>query len=484
MGDSGKGLPRGVAFPTTVSVNEVLCNHTPYAEEDAVTLKPGDVVKIHCGVHLDGYPVSAARTIVVQPGASMGSEDPNATVVPLPASAVNAIEASRVALAGAIHLMRPGAINDDITDFIASVGAHYQTEAIEGVLSTRSKRWILDSLSSSIICRRITQENPQHDVALCEVEPFQVWALDMAFTNSSSYKMQVPLRHNYHCGVYRKNEISSANPTLNDLRSKAASNLLTNEIRTKFHCFPFNPLHADEPLHARLGLIALKKTGQVDEFPELMCKLNSAEDADGRIAKKSPTNDNRAITARFCATIAITEKRVHVLCGGAGIISDGFLSKKKAKDHKSAANKGDNSSNNDIGRFAETCGGLASFESLYGAAFPLAALNIASSEFESEGPVNPLFIRTPTDQLKGLLSSPLNFGKSIVSEEAVAAVEKASATIHAPEDEVEAEMTREDATAKRKQRRTEAAPAKPQVDEAAKSKLLSMHPGRKSAGKK
>ena len=473
------GVPRGIAFPTTVSVNEVLCNHTPFSADDAITLKAGDVIKIHCGVHVDGYPVSAARTVVVQPTAE------EAPPAPLPATAVNAIEAARVSLAGAIHLMRPGAVNDDITDFIASVGAHYQTEAVEGVLSTRTKRWIPDSVSSSIICRRVTTENPQQDVAYCEVEPYQIWQLDMAFTNSSSYRMQVPLgaRYNSHCNIYRKNEVLSANPTLEDLRSKAASHVLTQEIRNKFHCFPFNPNHADEPLKCRLGLVALKKAGQIDCMEELTCKPNSALDGEGRICKKAPTADNRAITARFSATVAVTEKRVHVLCGGAGIISDEFLSKKKMKEHKKAG--ASSSSSADIGGFA-ACGGLASFEDLYGACFPTAALGAPSAEFESDHV--PLFVRTPTEQLKGLLASPLNFGKSIVASSGESA-EAVVTTGAADEDEETVMAAREDLTVKRKHRRTEAAaeddaaPAAPKMDAAAKAKLLSMHPGRKTAKK-
>uniref|UniRef100_A0A0A9WP93 Proliferation-associated protein 2G4 n=1 Tax=Lygus hesperus TaxID=30085 RepID=A0A0A9WP93_LYGHE len=60
-------LPRGISYPTNISVNDVLCNYAPYREEESYVLQVHDVVKIHIGGHLDGYPVSAARTIIVAP---------------------------------------------------------------------------------------------------------------------------------------------------------------------------------------------------------------------------------------------------------------------------------------------------------------------------------------------------------------------------------------------------------------------------------
>lgn len=48
-----KRVEKGVAFPTCVSVNEVVGHYSPL--EDEVVLKEGDVVKVELGVHIDGY---------------------------------------------------------------------------------------------------------------------------------------------------------------------------------------------------------------------------------------------------------------------------------------------------------------------------------------------------------------------------------------------------------------------------------------------
>jgi len=63
-GKKTKKLERGIAFPTCVSVNHIVGHYSPLADE-STTLKEGDVVKIICGSHIDGYAANTAVTIVV-----------------------------------------------------------------------------------------------------------------------------------------------------------------------------------------------------------------------------------------------------------------------------------------------------------------------------------------------------------------------------------------------------------------------------------
>lgn len=92
-------------------------------------LKVNDVVKIHLGAHLDGYPVSAARTIIISNAKSVNSNANTTTTTTTTAYSVNdtnnnnniskdvsnTIKAASVALSGMIHLLKPGAVNNDIT---------------------------------------------------------------------------------------------------------------------------------------------------------------------------------------------------------------------------------------------------------------------------------------------------------------------------------------------------------------------------------
>lgn len=272
--ESGGKIKRGIAYPTNISVNNVLCNHAPFANDEGQKLKSADVVKIHLGCHIDGYPVQAARTIIV------GEE-----VRELKDSAIHAIQAAHYALEGAIHMLRPGEENGNITDYMHHVGRHFGVEAIEGVLSNRTKRWIPDGMSA-IICRRVVREDPQQDVAPVLVGMNEVWTLDVAYTDAPSYKMQLS---DEATNIFRRNEVTESTRL-------AACDYVLKEVKDNFHCFPFHPSQAKEQLKAKLGINALKKVQMLDIFPALRCKGNFT-------------------TTRCCCTVAVTDKKIHVLCG-------------------------------------------------------------------------------------------------------------------------------------------------------------------------
>ncbi|KAK7195168.1 Metallopeptidase family M24 [Novymonas esmeraldas] len=307
-GADGKRLTRGLSYPTNISVNEHLCNDSPYRVEEGVLLKIGDVVKLHVGCHLDGYPVSAARTIVVMATAETaavpatlmeGNEEEeqqqqqqNGAPATLSSSSSrpavgNTVEAARVALLAMVRALRPGALNADITDLIAAVGHHYGVQAVEGVLSNRTKRWVPDSIDC-IIGRRVTSEDPHQDVAECEVAAHQVWCLDVAFTNNHNYRITLAERPET---LFRRTpaELDA------DARVKQANETLM-EITDAHQCFPFHFKGLSNPLKAKLGIHVLVRKGVVDKLVPLRTK-------------------HGYVTARFSATVAVTAKRVTVLCG-------------------------------------------------------------------------------------------------------------------------------------------------------------------------
>ena len=59
-----KKLERGIAFPTCISVNNIMGHYSPVKDE-SVQLADGDVAKIDLGCHLDGFIAQAAHTLVV-----------------------------------------------------------------------------------------------------------------------------------------------------------------------------------------------------------------------------------------------------------------------------------------------------------------------------------------------------------------------------------------------------------------------------------
>lgn len=298
---TGEPIKRGICFPTNISVNNVLCHFRPLSDDarQDVILAEGDVIKIHLGAQLDGYATSAAHTVVCsgssststnqQGGVAVDSDDAGfarkeGNIISKPAA--NAIACAHHCLTALIRGMRLGASGAQLTDLIKSFASNYGVEACEGVLSNRTKRWILDG-SSCIINRRVIAEGTQMDVADVEVEPYQVWTLDVAFTTGQTYRL-VPEEGT----IYRRNEL----PTPHDMRIRAAENLL-GEIRSRFLCFPFCPTMSEAGTNAgRLGVSQLLKAGVIDVVPPLRAK-------------------HGVITTRASCTIAITEKRIHILSG-------------------------------------------------------------------------------------------------------------------------------------------------------------------------
>jgi len=57
-------MEKGVAFPTSISVDNCLGHFSPLAD-DTLTLKDGDLVKIDLGVHIDGYISVVAHSHIV-----------------------------------------------------------------------------------------------------------------------------------------------------------------------------------------------------------------------------------------------------------------------------------------------------------------------------------------------------------------------------------------------------------------------------------
>ncbi|RUP50912.1 peptidase M24, structural domain-containing protein [Jimgerdemannia flammicorona] len=90
-------VEKGIAFPTSVCLNNLVQYFSPQAEESDV-LKPGDLVKIELGVHIDGYIATAAHTTTL-------NHDP---AQPVTSRQADAICAAHYAAETALRLAKPG----------------------------------------------------------------------------------------------------------------------------------------------------------------------------------------------------------------------------------------------------------------------------------------------------------------------------------------------------------------------------------------
>lgn len=117
---------RGPAFPTTINVNDIICNYSPV--NDVVTLQKGDVVRIDVSVHLDGYIATGATTVVLTDDVLKGKEG-------------NVFAAVAAAQQAALRLMKPGHTNQEISAAFEKIAAEFGVFIPDGILSHQLTRF-------------------------------------------------------------------------------------------------------------------------------------------------------------------------------------------------------------------------------------------------------------------------------------------------------------------------------------------------------
>lgn len=127
-----KKLERGIAFPTCVSVNHIFGHFSPLSDESA-QLQEGDVAKIDLGCHIDGFVAQGAHTIVVQSQAGKVS-----------GKKADVILAARKCMQAAQRLFKAGGKNQEVTEAIQKICEEYGVNAVEGVLSHKVKKHLID----------------------------------------------------------------------------------------------------------------------------------------------------------------------------------------------------------------------------------------------------------------------------------------------------------------------------------------------------
>ncbi|MFW9922424.1 MAG: type II methionyl aminopeptidase, partial [Candidatus Thorarchaeota archaeon] len=94
------------AFPLNISINNIAAHYSSPPDDDLV-IQSGDIVKVDCGVHIDGYVADTAFTL------SFGSDH------------ADLIKASEEATKAAIDMIRPGITTDRLGEEIETIIRSY-----------------------------------------------------------------------------------------------------------------------------------------------------------------------------------------------------------------------------------------------------------------------------------------------------------------------------------------------------------------------
>jgi len=119
-----------------------------------------DLVKIEFGCHIDGYPANVGHTMIVGGKA----KDKKAAVM----------LAAYDAFIAATRCIKAGSLNQDVTATIQKVCEQYEVEPMQGVLSHKMKKHLIDGNEAII-----NKETPEQRVDDWEFAPGDVLALDV-----------------------------------------------------------------------------------------------------------------------------------------------------------------------------------------------------------------------------------------------------------------------------------------------------------------
>jgi curved DNA binding protein len=241
----GKATEKGVAFPTSISVNNC-CGHFSPLGDDTSKIEEGDVVKIDLGVHIDGFISVAAHTLVA-----------SATATPITGRKADVICAAHIASEVAHRLIKPGTKNTEVTEVIAKVAQEFECQPLEGVLSHQMKRFVIDG--NNVI---INKETVDQKVDEFEFEENQVYGVDIVISSGEGKAKELETRTTIFKRAVDQNYL---------LKMKA-SRYVFNEMNAKFPTLPFTLRAFDDEKKARLGITECLKHDLVSPYPVLFEK--------------------------------------------------------------------------------------------------------------------------------------------------------------------------------------------------------------------
>jgi len=242
-------MEKGVAFPTSVSVNNCVGHFSPLVGDPA-ELAEGDLVKVDLGVHIDGFISVVAHTIIATTTSQVSS--PQAVT----GRKADVICAAHYAAECAHRLIKPGKKNTDVTDIIKKVAEQFKCEPMEAVLSHQMKRFVIDGNKTIINKASLDQK-----VEEFEFEENQVYAVDIVMSTGEGKSKELESRTT----IYKRSVDQ------NYLLKMKAARYVFNEINSRFPTLPF-ALRALDEKRGKLGVTECLKHDLIAPYPVLFEK--------------------------------------------------------------------------------------------------------------------------------------------------------------------------------------------------------------------
>lgn len=245
-----KKIVKGIAFPTSLSLNEIMCHFSPLQKE-SMKMKAGDWIKIDLGCHVDGYIAVVAHTVIVPATAT--------ATVPFPFPVLKEKEADVFkcaydALELCTRLIKPGNTNHQVTEALTRLEQAYGVKAIQGTVMHQIKRFVIDG-AKMIACKNDVENKP----AKCTFEPNEAYTIDICYTTGNDKPVHSERRTTIFKRQVEKNY---------RLKMKASRYVLS-EINQKCPTLPFTIGLFQDETQARMGVVECVKHDLLSPYPIL-----------------------------------------------------------------------------------------------------------------------------------------------------------------------------------------------------------------------
>lgn len=230
----GVKVSKGLAFPTSVSVNNCVAHFSPLASDplSSQALAKGDVVKLHIGAHIDGFAAISAETLVV--GASESD--------PVTGPRADALKAAWYAAEVAMRLIKVGNKNWAVTEAVGKVTAAWDCKPVEGMLSCQQTQNVIDGKKRIILN---PSEGQKRDFEAATFAEGEVYGMDVLVSSGEDGKARL---EESRTTIYQRDHTVTY-----QLKLKTSRNIFS-EVQKKAGPFPFNVRVLEDEKRARMGL--------------------------------------------------------------------------------------------------------------------------------------------------------------------------------------------------------------------------------------
>lgn len=244
-----KDLKKGVAFPTSLSINNCINHFSPLPNEGDQELANGDVVKVDIGAHIGGFLAVVVHTLVV--GASEDNK--------VSGKHSDVILAAYYASEAALGFFRNDKDSCEIAEAINKIADLYSVKSVENMVSHQLQQNKIDG-------EKYIQSNPTGTLKKedkCKLETYEVYGMDVVMTTGKGAAKEVDTK----VTIYKKTEAQY------NLKLKCSKEFY-RKVTKDFGLMPFNLRHFEDIKKARMGVMECVTHGLVSPYPVLYEKPN------------------------------------------------------------------------------------------------------------------------------------------------------------------------------------------------------------------